>query len=55
MVVAGLYQAFAEKTELTQGHLEHAIGETFPLAQTLREEISRLRDWARDRTRPASR
>jgi SpoVK/Ycf46/Vps4 family AAA+-type ATPase len=54
VVVAGLYQAFAEKGELAQGHLERAIRETFPLAMTLREEIARLREWARDRTRPAS-
>ena len=36
-------------------HLDRAISETVPLAVTLREEISRIRDWARDRTRPASR
>jgi SpoVK/Ycf46/Vps4 family AAA+-type ATPase len=54
VVVAGLYQAFAAQTELQQAHLLRAIDETFPLARTLREEIGRLRDWARERTRPAS-
>jgi len=54
VVVAGLYQAFAQRTELTQDHLVQALRETFPLAKTLREEIQALRRWALDRTRPAS-
>jgi hypothetical protein len=31
-----------------------AVGETVPLASTMREEIQHLREWARYRTRPAS-
>jgi ATP-dependent 26S proteasome regulatory subunit len=53
-VVAGLYEAFAENVELGQQHLVRALQETFPLAVTMRDEISRLREWARGRTRPAS-
>ncbi|HVE83515.1 MAG TPA: AAA family ATPase, partial [Myxococcales bacterium] len=53
-VVSGLYDAFSEGVQLEQRHLETAIGETFPIATTMREEISRLREWARHRTRPAS-
>lgn len=53
-VISALYHAFDGGTELTQAHLEQAIGETFPLATTMGEEIARLRDWARTRTRPAS-
>jgi predicted kinase len=53
-VISGLYDAFAEGTELAQGHLERAVGESLPLSVTMREEIVRLRDWARNRTRPAS-
>ncbi|MBS2030844.1 MAG: AAA family ATPase [Deltaproteobacteria bacterium] len=53
-VVAGLYEAFAEQKELESQHLHKAIRETFPLSMTLREEIERLRAWARERTRPAS-
>jgi len=53
-VVAGLYHAFAAKVELGQAHLRDAIGETVPLATTMKEEIDRLRSWARPRTRPAS-
>jgi len=53
-VVSGLYDAFAEGVDLAQRHVERAIQETFPLAATMREEVQRLRDWARTRTRPAS-
>ncbi|MBJ6764575.1 AAA family ATPase [Myxococcaceae bacterium JPH2] len=53
-VIAGLYEAFAEGTELEQRHLARAIQETFPLSVTMKSEIDRLRDWARGRTRPAS-
>ena len=53
-VIAALYEAFGEGVELEQRHLTHAIQETFPLAVTMRDEIHRLREWARGRTRPAS-
>jgi hypothetical protein len=53
-VVEALYHAFGEGKELEQKHLELAIQETLPLATTMKEDIARLRDWARARTRPAS-
>jgi SpoVK/Ycf46/Vps4 family AAA+-type ATPase len=53
-VTAALYHAFAAGRELEQGDLVAAITETFPLATTMKEEITRLREWARTRTRPAS-
>jgi ATP-dependent 26S proteasome regulatory subunit len=53
-VVSGLYDAFAEQRELAQVHLEKAVRESIPLAATMREDIARLREWARTRTRPAS-
>jgi ATP-dependent 26S proteasome regulatory subunit len=53
-VVGGLYAAFAEGGELEQRHILQAMSETLPLAVTMREEISRLREWATTRTRPAS-
>jgi len=53
-VVEGLYHAFAEGQELAQGHVLRAIRETLPLSRTMREDIGRLRDWAKTRTRPAS-
>ncbi len=53
-IISGLYEAFAEGTELTQRHLARAVAESLPLSVTMREEIDRLREWAATRTRPAS-
>jgi AAA+ superfamily predicted ATPase len=53
-VVSGLHEAFAAGTELAQPHLERAVAESLPLSITMREDIHRLREWARTRTRPAS-
>jgi len=53
-VVSALYDAFAEQTDLAQPHVERAVRESFPLATTMREEIERVRDWCRTRTRAAS-
>jgi AAA+ superfamily predicted ATPase len=54
-VISGLYDAFAEGKELSQAHLERAVSDSLPLSTTMREDIERLRDWARTRTRAASR
>jgi AAA+ superfamily predicted ATPase len=53
-VIAGLYLAFAEGIDLGQAHVLRAVQETFPLSSTMGEEITRLRDWSKNRTRPAS-
>jgi AAA+ superfamily predicted ATPase len=53
-IISGLYDAFAEGTDLTQHHLERAVVESLPLSVTMREDIDRLREWASTRTRPAS-
>ncbi len=53
-VISAMYDAFAENVDVSQRHLAHAVKETFPLAATMREEIQRLRDWSKTRTRPAS-
>ncbi len=53
-VVSALYDAFAEHKELEPGHLTRAVAEALPLSTTMREEIDRLREWARTRTRAAS-
>jgi SpoVK/Ycf46/Vps4 family AAA+-type ATPase len=54
VVIAALYDAFADGVELTPEHLFVAARETTPLAITMAEEVGRLREWARTRTRPAS-
>lgn len=54
VVIAGLYDAFADSKELTAEHLLNAAQETPPLAVTMAEDVARLREWAKTRTRPAS-
>jgi SpoVK/Ycf46/Vps4 family AAA+-type ATPase len=53
-VISSLYDAFAEGTELAPAHLARAVMEALPLSVTMAEEIARLREWARTRTRAAS-
>jgi hypothetical protein len=53
-VVEGLYHAVSDGKDLEQAHLVKALGETLPLATTMKEEIARQREWAKTRTRPAS-
>ena len=53
-VVSALYDAFAEGVELAPAHLARAVAEALPLSVTMDEEIARLREWARTRTRAAS-
>jgi SpoVK/Ycf46/Vps4 family AAA+-type ATPase len=54
VVVAALYDAFADGHQLEPSHLAMAIAQTTPLAVTMAEEVKRLREWAKTRTRPAS-
>ncbi|MDD3625726.1 MAG: AAA family ATPase, partial [bacterium] len=51
-VIAGLYDAFYEKRELSQNDLLKNIKETVPLSITMKENIEALREWAKTRTRP---
>ena len=53
-VVAGLYHAFGEGTDLRQVQVMKAIEESVPLSSTMGEDIGRLREWSKNRTRPAS-
>jgi AAA+ superfamily predicted ATPase len=50
----GLYDAFAEVEELKTAHIARAIGATFPLSRTMRDQIEGLRQWARVRARLAA-
>ncbi|MEO8704953.1 MAG: AAA family ATPase [Kofleriaceae bacterium] len=53
-IISALYQAFDERCELAQAHLEAALVETRPLSTTMQESISQLRAWAHTRARLAS-
>ncbi|MBL8919419.1 MAG: AAA family ATPase [Myxococcaceae bacterium] len=54
VVVSGMYEAFADRVQLEAKHLEAAVKETLPLAVTMAEDVDRLRQWAKHRTRSAS-
>ncbi len=54
VVVAALFQAFAAGRELSTDDLLSVARESVPLAVTMDRRIKDLREWARDRTRPAT-
>lgn len=55
VISQGLYTAFAASRELTEPDIVNAISETVPLYETYEDRIKELRDWAKLRTRSASR
>ncbi|MFQ5664776.1 MAG: AAA family ATPase [Terriglobia bacterium] len=54
VVISGLYTAFAAKKSLDTAVLLAELKSTYPLAVTRREDIERLRQWARGRAVPAN-
>ena len=52
--MAALHTAFAASRELTGDDLSNALVQTVPIYETYEERIKELRDWARNRARPAS-
>ena len=54
-IISGLYHAFDAGRELRTEDIMEAMGDSVPLSITMREELERLRLWAQDRARPASR
>ncbi|HET91884.1 MAG TPA: AAA family ATPase [Chloroflexi bacterium] len=54
VVIAGLYDAFEAGRDLEGADLLHNIQQTIPLSQTMREQVTALRNWARTHARPAS-
>jgi SpoVK/Ycf46/Vps4 family AAA+-type ATPase len=53
-VIAAMYEAFAQDREFTQLDIIAAIKSTLPLSKTMTEQVTALRDWARQRARPAA-
>ncbi|MEB3338178.1 MAG: AAA family ATPase [Leptolyngbyaceae bacterium] len=54
-LVAAMYEAFAQQgREFTQLDIIAAIKATLPLSRTMNEQVTALRDWARQRARPAA-
>ena len=48
-VISGLFAAFSEKSECTTEHILSAIAATQPLSVVMREQVDRLRAWAKGR------
>ncbi|QFZ92757.2 AAA family ATPase [Synechococcus elongatus] len=53
-LIAAMYEAFAQEREFTQLDIIAAIKSTLPLSKTMNEQVAALRDWARQRARPAA-
>jgi ATP-dependent 26S proteasome regulatory subunit len=53
-IVAAMYEAFAQGREFTQLDIIAASRATLPLSKTMTEQVTALRDWARQRARPAA-
>lgn len=53
-IVAAMYEAFAQDREFTQLDIIAALKATLPLSRTMTEQVTALRDWARQRARPAA-
>ncbi len=53
-LVAAMYEAFAQDREFTQLDIIAACRATMPLSKTMSEQVTALRDWARQRARPAA-
>lgn len=53
-LIAAMYEGFAQDREFTQEDILVALQKTQPLSRTMTEQVGALRDWARQRARPAS-
>lgn len=53
-LIAAMYEAFAQDREFTQLDIIAAVKATLPLSKTMQEQVTALRDWARQRARPAA-
>lgn len=54
VIISALYDAFEAERELDDADLVRSIRQTIPLSQTMREQITGLRNWARTHARSAS-
>lgn len=52
-IVAGLFTAYAMRTEAETAHFAHELRKTRPLSVLMAERVAHLREWAKNRTVPA--
>lgn len=53
IVKQGIAKAFSRDEQLGIGHMLESARETRPISSIMKEQIKELRDWAKDRARPA--
>ncbi|MEZ7891565.1 MAG: AAA family ATPase [Candidatus Wallbacteria bacterium] len=53
-IISSMYDAFYESRDIASEDILKALNETVPLSQTMKENINRLREWAKVRARPAT-
>jgi len=53
-IVDAMFQSFAEDREVETLDILRALRQTVPLARTMDQAIKELKEWAHDRTRPAT-
>ena len=53
-IVSAMFDSFSRQVPLDTKMIKASLSETVPLSKTMHEEISRLRNWAAGRARPAS-
>jgi SpoVK/Ycf46/Vps4 family AAA+-type ATPase len=54
VLIAAMYEAFAQNREFTQLDILAATKATQPLSRTMTEQVVALREWAQQRARPAA-
>ncbi len=54
VVISALYSAFAAKRDVSEVDMRNALKFTVPLYRTYEEKIKELREWAKNRARPAT-
>jgi len=53
-IVDAMFKAFGEDREVTVADVEKAAKDTVPLSQVMKEDIARIRNWAKGRARMAN-
>ena len=53
-IISAMYDAFDQERDIRTTDILQALQSSVPLSVTMREDLERLRSWARDRARPAS-
>ena len=53
-IISSLYDAFENERDLVDADILQTLQTLVPLSRTMSEDISRLREWATTRARPAS-